>query len=424
MSVKRSIESWGGGIAKRAHELTIVDSHEDVVIGGIAPDEAEFVAAGNKVSELLALIVEIHSCHFNGNVSVMADEVGFSTRAANILSSFPEKIRNEVFARGDIVRHGDKWKLVELNIGTTVGGIFYASMPRLNGLQQSYDVLSKWAELSVKNYGLDGNIVFVEDSKYVEYMRLSLHVMSRELENILKRKIEIIGHKDLSWDGKQLFGSTGPVDCIYRLFNEKNVLDAEDEYYPIIAAVRSGAVKCPMGPNYNVLSNKGILALLWERACSGLLSPSQEELVREFIPKTQWMNASNSTWVIESRESLVIKPIDGSAGYEVYIGEEMDQLAWRKRVMEIIHGSEGKAYVAQEYVKPELMNVLLADRFGNIREEYQRVIWGLFTFGSEFLGGFIRSKPDLGTMVINHANGASVGPIPPSAWSKQRESSG
>ncbi|MEW5289965.1 circularly permuted type 2 ATP-grasp protein [Erwinia papayae] len=411
-------ELWHRSLCDVAHKLEIVDPGENVVIGGLPMAEEELSEAASKTSAVLRLLSDIYIHDFDRDTKKMALALGFSEQSAQILTMFTEDITHEVFARSDLIYSDKQWQLVELNIGTTVGGIFYASLPRLSGQSQAYDTLKFWAKYSAEYFNFDGNIVFIEDDAHLEHMKLSLHVMVDELKQFVPCKdISVIGHKDVHWDGKSLYTAEGAkIDVVYRFFDERDVRDRYDEYQPVMQAIASGAVRCPMSPKYNVLSNKGILALLWEKALAGSLSSEDTTLVRSFIPYTFWLTSESYDAVLAQKESLVIKPIDGNCGFDVYVGPDMSEQEWKDVVTEVMNKLHPKSYVAQRYVAPPLMNVTLAHPDGGLSNELQKIIWGIFVFGNKNLGGFIRAKNNAGSNVINHANGANIGPLPCCQW--------
>ncbi|KYZ74129.1 hypothetical protein [Klebsiella quasipneumoniae] len=408
---------WDKSLCQVAHQLTIVDSGEKIVIGALPLSEEELIQAAESTSRILKLLVDIYVNDFGEDAEKMALKLGFSVEAAKILSLFPEEISANVFARSDLILKDNRWQLIELNTATTVGGIFYASLPRLSGYQQSYDTLNLWAKYSTEYFDYSGNVAFIEDDSVLAHMKLSLHVMADELKKYIPCKdIEIIGHREVSFDGQFLYGPGGRIDTIYRLFNERDIKERFDEYQPILLAIQSGAVRCPMSPKFNILSNKGILALLWEKVRYGELSANDCEFITGFVPYTYWLTEHTRQEVLMHKDRLVIKPIDGNCGLNVYIGADESHHDWQNIVDSILQTYHSRAYVAQDFAVPSVMNVTLAHEDGSLSEELQKIIWGVFIFGEENLGGFIRAKNISGSNIINHANGASVGPIPFCQW--------
>lgn len=422
MLTKNETGLWDRSLCQVSHQLTIVDTGEKVVIGGPPLAEEELIQAAASTSRILKLLADIYVNDFGSDVEKMALRLGFSIEAAKILALFPEEITANVFARSDLIQTDNRWKLIELNTATTVGGIFYASLPRLSGYHQSYDTLNLWAKHSAEYFDFSGNVVFIEDESVLAHMKLSLHVMADELKKYIPCKnIDIIGHREVSFDGQFLYGPDGKIDTLYRLFNERDIKERFDEYQPVLQAIQSGAVRCPMSPKFNILSNKGILALLWEKVRAGELSVEDSEFITDFVPHTYWLTEQTRQEVLMQKDRLVIKPIDGNCGFNVYIGADQSHHDWQHIVDSILQAYHSRAYVAQNFAAPSLMNVTLAHEDGSLSQELQKIIWGVFIFGEKNLGGFIRAKNTSGSNIINHANGASVGPIPFCQWMGAQE---
>jgi hypothetical protein len=166
-----------------------------------------------------------------------------------------------------------------------------------------------------------------------------------------------------------------------------------------------------MSPVYNVLGNKGTLALLREMAQQGDLSDDEALLVDALIPRTVWLTPASAALAIEQRADYVLKPVDGFAGRDVVAGREMGEVEWRERVLKLAHNPRER-FVLQQYVDTDIEQVTVVDEQGAIATHAARVVWGLYNFGDEYLGGFIRAKPQDATAIINGASGAAAGPLP------------
>lgn len=399
-------------LTETAHRLTIVDAGEPIVTDCEAPSENEFQIAACSISQLMRLFFKLKERYFNDDLLKMATTFGFSTTAAQLLMKFEEELTPEVFARGDLLKTSGSWRLLELNIGSTVGGLFYASLPRLAGFSQTHDVLKGWAQITVEKHRVNGPLALIEDSAHVEHMRLSLPVMANEFSYFSKNPVYIVGHQELVWDGKTLKGPDGSIEYVSNLFNELDVVKAPQEYEPLLTAIRTQKVKMVAGPIYRLFANKGTLAVLHELAQEGKLEKHERKLVEEFIPETFFLNAEKAEQVLKNRKEWVLKPIDGFAGGGIYCGQEYSGTEWAEKIAEILNADNKKSYVVQKFIDPPLVKTELTYPDGKILDRCSRMLWGVFVHGDNYLGAFARAKPDQGSYVINHANGASVGPVP------------
>jgi glutathionylspermidine synthase len=202
------------------------------------------------------------------------------------------------------------------------------------------------------------------------------------------------------------------VDCVYRFFNEQDVLRSPSLYRGPLAALNAGAITMPMGPHYSLINNKGVLAMLWDLCEHGQLSASEEAVIREWLAPTLWLSVRNVERIAREREQWVLKPIDGACGRDVWCGGEMSDAAWRQRLNAVLALGR-RRFVAQRFASPEQAEVAITGRHGETVGHQYKIVWGAYVFGEDYLGLLVRAKPPEGTAVINHATGAVVGPLGP-----------
>lgn len=406
------MDHWDTSISRKAYDLDIIERHRSVVIGATSPPVDAFDEAGGLVARLLRLMCTLPARRFSGSLRRMAEALGFSEAAVTVLDRFSgEPLSHEVFCRADLLRECGRWRLLELNIGSLTGGMCEASLPRLVGQAQGRDVLKLWAEHTVARHNLAGKrIAFVTDSSIAEEIQLPLSVYSEEFARAAGVQIPILGAGSLFPSRPDATRLTSP-EVVYCRFNEDFVVRSPGQYEPLLVALEGGQVRCPMSPAYNVLGNKGTLALLWEMAEQGELSDDEEALVRELIPHTVWLTPASAALAIEQQADHVLKPVDGFAGRDVVSGREMGEAEWRERLLTLAH-SPRERFVLQRYVDTDIEQVTVVDESGVVSAHAARVVWGLYTFGDDYLGGFVRAKPQEATAIINGASGAAAGPLP------------
>ena len=185
--------------------------------------------------------------------------------------------------------------------------------------------------------------------------------------------------------------------CIYRLF-------------------KSGAIGLYNPPVSWFLGDKRNLALLSRHRDSDLFDEKERAVIRDHIPWSHELEAGEAQfrgsairlpeYLFENRGDFVIKKGKSFRGDDVHIGTSMSREAWRERVLTAT--KEGN-WVVQEYLssKPFLA------QYGKDGHALFDLVWGIFGFGSEFGGGWIRMLPksDKGGSIINSAKGAMEGII-------------
>jgi len=183
----------------------------------------------------------------------------------------------------------------------------------------------------------------------------------------------------------------------------------------VFRCFKGGTVSLFNGPVSGFLGDKRNLALLSLHEDSDLLTPVEREVVRRHVPWSRLVADERTTYRGESgrllaiaaarRDSLVLKPVDGSQGRGVCLGRCTAPGEWRR----LLDESAGtRRMLLQEYVasRPYLFQHGAAGCLPH------QVVWGTFSLGETYGGGFLRMLPlDRGPGVINSARGATEGLI-------------
>lgn len=407
--------AWGIAIARIAHELGIVENNERVFTEYESPTHDELSNLTKKVYQIVSLIVSCPDRFHHGNLVQFANAIGFSAQLTKLLLTFNESLTDDVFIRGDLIHEAnDNWKLLEINVGTPIGGLIYASLPRLAGFSQHNDVLKSWAISIVKKYNIHGNVAFIEDQKYIEYVRRFVPIQAREIANLTGENASILSQNEVVLKENGLYSKIddSKIDFILPLFSDQDFFENFNTYNDILDACKQGCVKSVMGPINRIIASKGALAYLYNLAESGFLTGIEKTLLETMVPYTTWLNPINIDQIKTSRTEWILKPSSGFCGKEVVIGLETTPLAWEAILESHCYNFPDKTYVVQRYVQNPSVGTVLTDKFGKIYNEQTKFIWGPFHIGSEYIGTFVRGNSFKSSAVINHFNGAEIGPIP------------
>ena len=167
------------------------------------------------------------------------------------------------------------------------------------------------------------------------------------------------------------------------------------------------------GPITTLLTNKLNLALLSEHENSEIFSPREREIIKAHIPWTRRIVPGKvifagktfdwEDFLRSRRTGLVIKPGLEYGGKGVGIGKYTPPDQWETMIQQAL-GDENRGWIAQQYIET-LPHVYQYGEEGYIRHE---VVWGLFVFGSEYAGGFLRVIPKTENIkgIINTSQGA------------------
>ncbi|MCA8157819.1 hypothetical protein [Burkholderia contaminans] len=412
------MNAWPTSLVATARRLGIVSPDEPVLLGAPPLSESEQLAIGCATSELLKLICSLPRRYKGNNPEAYMRHIGFSPAAGEILRNFGDPDDGNVFARADMVRDSlGRWRMIEMNIGSSVGGMFYSSLPRLAGLSQKRDVLEQWARhVTCHHLGNEvDHVAFVEDPALIDALRYQLGASAAELQRISGRRCSVASADEFRWDGRELYLPSGPIDCIYATFTEADIERCPNIYAPIIEAYRHKRITMPMGLACNLVNNKGVLALLWDLVDDGLLNEAEANLVKCWIPETRWITTAQLDRLLRDRHQWVVKPIDGACGRDVLCGIDYPLPKWEEHIRQILQ-EPAHSFVAQRFHAPEVRDVAVGfgEELDSVQVELARIVWGVFVYGTHYLGCLVRSKPLDGVAVINHATGALVGPLAPS----------
>jgi uncharacterized circularly permuted ATP-grasp superfamily protein len=89
------------------------------------------------------------------------------------------------------------------------------------------------------------------------------------------------------------------------------------------------------------------------------------------------------------QEELVIKPVMELGGKDIQVGKFSREDQWERAVERTLR-DETRNWIVQKYVEPA--NHLY--QYGDEGYTEHQTTWGLFVFGTEYAGGFLRLMPN------------------------------
>lgn len=233
----------------------------------------------------------------------------------------------EVFARYDVFRTPQGWKLSEFNTDVP-GGIHEAT--GLNDLivgdPRECPVVERATALACRDgvrpsVGLIYASGFGEDLEQCQFLRRAWN--RRGVPAILG------GAVNLTYDGRRLSLFGEPVEVLYRFFPAE-WLDGVPTLEALLAAVRDGAVRMINPFAQLVAQSKKGMAFWWERG--DLLTSEERELVERHVPRTELFRPERLDDYLRRRESLVAKRGFGRVGEQVLIGSFCTAEEWAEEL--------------------------------------------------------------------------------------------
>ncbi len=234
------------------------------------------------------------------------------------------------------------------------------------------------------------------------YVERHLRVL-RELGGPPRGDVLHLNFAELELRARGLYHGAKRVHAIYEYVGERTGA--------VMEAVRRGLVHLYPGAVGLLLGDKRTVAALSEHVDGGLFDARERSLVHAHVPWMRVLREGQATYedtrvdlpdfVCRERERFVIKQGLAFGGAAVHVGRALGQAEWETVVARAL--SQGN-WVVQRYVAGLPQTSHLGDGQAGVHD----VVWGLFTFGGRYSGGFVRLQPQGSAAVINMARGASA----------------
>ena len=174
-------------------------------------------------------------------------------------------------------------------------------------------------------------------------------VRTRADQEILRGLIEAAGMPCFLADprdavlasGRLSFGGRA-ADLVYRRGVLTELAEREDEVRVFLEAYAAGAALFVNSFRCRLSENKAFFAILTDEAFAWLMSDDERRLLSEVVPWTRRVAERRTRldgreidlvpFVVENRESLVLKPAHGYGGQSVLVGDETPAGVWEKTV--------------------------------------------------------------------------------------------
>lgn len=225
----------------------------------------------------------------------------------------------------------------------------------------------------------------------------------RKLSGPQRGDVFHLNYAELELRARGLYYRGRRVHAIYEYVGERTPA--------VMEAVRRGSVHVYPGAVGLLLGDKRTVAALSEHVEGDLFDDDERRLVRAHVPWMRVLREGEATYeggrvdlvefVRREREIFVLKQGLAFGGAAVHVGRAASPEEWQAAVTRAL--AQGN-WVVQRYVAglPQLSH--LGDGEAGVHD----VVWGLFTFGGRYSGGFVRLQPQGSAAVINMARGASA----------------
>jgi hypothetical protein len=362
---------------------------------------------------------------FGGDLAAFARAVGMTdTQVTGILRGSGDAPTR--LGRADLYHDGSAFRLLELNMGSTVGGLdnavlnravathpFVADFVARHGLTYP-DTMAELAHTLLSECKVPSGerplIVAADWPDSFATLEPRLRHSAAQLAplgvDIVPCHLGQLSIKDgMVWfDGRK-------VDLLYRIFMVEDLLDprAPELIDPVLRAAERGAVRIFTPMDSELYGSKGALAMLSDEENRGLFSAAELASLDRILPWTRMVRPGDVTAAGERvdlsdyararREELILKPTLLHGGSGVLPGWLTEPAEWASRV----DAAMGEPFVLQERIRPEPEPFLTED---GVRPHVLN--WGVFLCARGYGGALARGTTDLTGGLINVASGSTA----------------
>ena len=255
-----------------------------------------------------------------------------------------------------------------------------------------FELIESWVSESLKIYDSwqgenkaeKPNIAildFKESATSAEFKLFRQAFENRGYEAIIADPVDLVYR-----DGK-LYFEDFRIDMVYRRIVTFEAIERLSEIEDFIEAYKNGAF-CSIGSfKSQLIHNKIIFKILHDEDTLELLSEEDRNFVKNHIPYTKEFIGSEEVFdhVLKNKEKYIMKPLDLNASRGVYVGRDLSDEEWERRLRE----SFNKDYIYQEFIFPYRRDFALVGQEDISVEEFGSIV-GIFMYGEKFQGLYTR----------------------------------
>ncbi|MCU7821276.1 hypothetical protein [Kitasatospora sp. DSM 101779] len=395
---------------------------------------AEQVQLHADLENLRSALASLPDLLFGGDFEAFARAVGLTdVQVSAVMRGRGATVSRQT--RADLYVDDTGFKLLELNIGSAVGGMDNPDMcrellarPHLADFAERHelgfvDSLREQVNNIVVESGFgpgDSPVVALTDwpdgyGRMLPYMEA---LCDRWGEFGLEAHPCHVGQLEAR-DGRVWLGEKA-VDIVFRVFLIGDLLKSPQALqlvHPILDAAERGEVRIFTPLDSAVYASKGALALLSDERNRGLFGADVLASLDRILTWTRMVRPGPVTlengesvdlveYALAHQQDLVLKPTSLAGGSGVLPGwtEGLTADEWSEHV----HAALDRPYILQRRVRPTVE--LFADDNGELHP--WTPLWGVFTVVNGHGGAYIRATPaTTGGLVVNLATGAHAGPV-------------
>jgi hypothetical protein len=393
-------------------------------------DADELFALTSDLARLHRLLVSVPDRFFDGSLRRYAVSIGLNpTQVEAVLRLSSD--RPLPLGRADLYRERDGFKVLEVNLGSPLGGIENAELNRAMLTSPSiarfvaeeglayHDTLASIARMLLEHCGLSQAearpIVAIVDTP-ASFAKLGrrLHAIARSFSD---HGLDAVACdiSELRAKGDRLAVCGRVVDVIYRWFVLDDLQSGGYDlelFEPILQAYERGRVAVFTPFDVELYGTKSALAVLSDDCHRDAVGEEDRELVDRLVPWTREIREGTTAvgaehvdlldHCRETQADLLLKPSFSYGGQGIRAGWLTSEEDWCRALGDALD----QHYVVQRRVRPQ-PEPFLDERTGAVEDIVLN--WGVFLDGNGYGGAYVRGCPDPDVGVVSMESGARFG---------------
>lgn len=369
--------------------------------------EARTRRAADDLSGLFRLMTSLPDRLFGGDRRAFCAAIGADARRTELMTRFDAE--PFLWGRADLYDDGSRFRLLEFNIGSELGGVDMSEVNRtllghrefaafadehgLSSVDTPAAMARHFVQATQKEAPVVATLEAVDGMAAYESLHRSFQEsMKRHGIELLLGEVDQVREKD-----GRLYLHDRPLDLVLRYFSAHQVARDPRNDQPVEAVMRAyeeGKVVLWTPLTASMFSYKSCLPLVSDPAMRADLSPDENALIDRVLPWTRTLTPDLADQVRAERDELILKPVAGLSGRGIRVGWDQTDREWAETVADCLK----EDYIVQRRVVPVSEPMLNAET-GAVEDWI--AVWGLFVFPDGYGGAFCRTVPSDGASVVN-----------------------
>ena len=412
--LKESADSTGLRYAARELQLPEVyaKSYGDLQLDRpLFVPEPEIAAFGADLAQIFDILTTLPDRLCGGDLRRYCAELGMDDSLAELACRGADG-KPPLYARADAYHDGTSFKLLELNVGSELGGIdtaqlnrAFLAVPEFADFADRHslghvDTVERLATTLRQAATTDEPVVALIESTngLAAHQHVFVAIQEAMRANgiaLLLGEIQELGERN----GKITLRGT-PLDVVLRYFVAGELIDdaTAQQQLDLLLKAHKTVLFTPL--DGAVYASKGSLAMLHDPTVSKTFSAQEKAVVARVVPWTRLVKDDLLDQCRTEREDLVLKPGVGYGGVGTVVGHAVTDEQWAQALRRT------GDHVVQRRVQPRGEPVLNA--VTGVVEEWV-ANWGVFVDSAGYAGGFVRALKPADGAVVSYSNSGTRG---------------